>query len=70
MNAATNLGMPVRQMRLDDALNTGCVCTSLDGHALERALAQELGERDVVRLVKERCLHLFSAQPIFISSRR
>lgn len=57
-------------MRLDDALNTGCVCTSLDAHALERALAQELGERDVVRLVKERCPHLFSAQPIFISSGR
>lgn len=57
-------------MRLDEALNAGCVCASLDAQALERALAQELGEHRLVALVKERCPHLFSAQPIFVSSAR
>jgi hypothetical protein len=40
----------------------------LDAHALEGALAQELGEAGLVALVKKRCTHLFSAQPFFVSS--
>lgn len=54
--------------RIDEALNSGCVCTSLDAQALEQALENELGEQQLITLVKERCPHLFSAQPIFVST--
>jgi hypothetical protein len=54
--------------RGDDALNRDCACTSLDAPALEHALESELGGREIVDLIKQRCPHLFSAQPVFVSS--
>jgi hypothetical protein len=54
----------------DDALNRGCACTSLDEQALEQALVTELGDREIVDLIKQRCPHLFSAQPVYVSGQR
>ena len=48
-------------------LNNQCFCLSLDGQALHRALASELGAPNLVQLVEERCPYLFSAQPVFVS---
>jgi hypothetical protein len=45
-------------LRTDEALNSTCVCTSLDRKALEHALERELGEPQLIALVKERCPHL------------
>lgn len=56
--------------RSDDVLNRDCACTSLDAQALERALEAQLGGSGLADLVKQRCPHLFSAQPVFVSNRR
>ncbi len=56
--------------RADDALNLDCACTSLDAQALEHALEAELAGRELVDLIKHRCPHLFSAQPVFVSRQR
>src|SRR5947209_216925 len=50
-----------------DALNAGCFCVSLDAQALEAALRAEAGSDAVADLVRERCPHLFSARPVFVS---
>lgn len=49
-------------------LNRGCFCISLDPVALAGALRSELHQPDLETLLRERCPHLFSAHPIFISS--
>jgi hypothetical protein len=54
--------------RTEEALNNACVCTSLDTQALERALELELGRPGLLDLIMERCPHLFSARPVFVSS--
>ena len=48
-------------------INSSCFCSSLDSTALMAALAGELGDLELVRLVEERCPYLFSSRPIFIS---
>jgi hypothetical protein len=50
-----------------NALNSGCFCSSLDRDALKHALADELGDDALFRLVEERCPYLFSARPVFVS---
>ncbi|MGV8900437.1 MAG: hypothetical protein ACOH2B_14540 [Burkholderiaceae bacterium] len=52
---------------LSERLNSTCFCISLDSVALRQALAAELGSRDLLALVEERCPYLFSAQPVFVS---
>lgn len=49
-------------------INSSCFCSSLDGTALTAALAGELGDLELVRLVEERCPYIFSSRPIFIST--
>lgn len=51
-----------------EALNSGCVCLSLDQGALHHALESELGTPGLVALVEERCPYLFAARPVFIST--
>jgi hypothetical protein len=50
-----------------DDLNADCFCTSVDPHALERALADQAGSPEIERLIREQCPYLFSARPIFVS---
>ncbi len=50
-----------------NALNRECFCLSIDQAALSQALEVELGEPGLYQLTRERCLYLFSAQPVFVS---
>ena len=51
-----------------EALNSGCVCISMDQDALHHALESELGTPGLLALVEERCPYLFAARPVFIST--
>ncbi|MFZ6748779.1 hypothetical protein [Undibacterium sp. Ren11W] len=54
-----------------ELLNEQCFCISLQEGALEQALQDELtlpGAENIFALISERCPHLFSARPVFISS--
>lgn len=48
-------------------LNSNCFCGGLDLDSLTRALQSEPGAPDIAALIAERCPHLFSPTPIFIS---
>lgn len=48
-------------------LNGQCFCLSLPEGALKRALKIELAAPEVFELIEQRCPHLFSAQPVFVS---
>lgn len=48
-------------------LNAECFCVSLDPNALSDALESEIAEHDLVELIQQRCPHLFSARPVFLS---
>lgn len=48
-------------------LNQGCFCVSLDEDALRVALRDHLGDESLFQLIQERCPHIFSHHPIFIS---
>jgi hypothetical protein len=50
-----------------EALNRACFCFRLDQDALARALESELGPPGLLDLVRERCPHVFAAQPVFVS---
>lgn len=50
-----------------EALNTGCFCVSLDQDKLAAALEGEIGSPEIADLVRERCPHLFSSRPVFVS---
>ncbi len=52
---------------ISERLNSHCFCVSLDAAALRNALVEELGSKELVTLVEERCPYLFSARPVFIS---
>jgi hypothetical protein len=52
-----------------EALNRDCYCVSLDSAALAAELDSHLGSTDLTALLKERCPHVFSAQPVFVSRR-
>ncbi len=54
-------GLPVEQ------LNSECFCISLDAGALGQALQSEIGQPDLLALVRERCPYLFAARPVFVS---
>lgn len=49
-------------------LNGECFCLSLPEGALKRALKVELAAPEVFDLIEQRCPHLFSAQPVFVSN--
>jgi hypothetical protein len=53
--------------RLGRRLNQSCFCVSLDDDALTSALESELGRPGLFELVRERCPHLFSSRPVFVS---
>jgi hypothetical protein len=52
----------------DDAelLNRGCICITLDRHALIEALNQEVGSRDFAQRLSESHPSLFSNVPAFV----
>lgn len=49
-------------------LNSNCFCGGLDLDSLTRALQSDAGMPDIAALIAERCPHLFSPTPIFISA--
>ena len=52
---------------LVEMLNSECFCISLDNQALKSALESEIGQPGLFELVRERCPHLFAANPVFVS---
>jgi hypothetical protein len=48
-------------------LNASCLCVSHEREALVRALESGSGDAEVAALIAERCPHLFSRQPVFVS---
>lgn len=50
------------------ALNNDCFCFSLDQASLAQALDTALGQAGLSATVRERCPHLFSGQPVFVSA--
>lgn len=51
-----------------ELLNSNCFCISLEDGAVKRALKEELAAPEIFSLIEERCPHLFSARPVFISA--
>lgn len=51
-----------------ELLNSNCFCISLEDGAVKRALKEELAAPEIFTLIEERCPHLFSARPVFISA--
>lgn len=58
---------PLPTLSLEERLNAGCFCVSLDRDALRHALEGQLGSVALASLVEERCPFLFSAMPVFVS---
>jgi hypothetical protein len=52
---------------LAEKLNSHCFCGGLDLDSLTKALQSDPGAPDIAALIAERCPHLFSPTPIFIS---
>ena len=50
-----------------EILNSECFCISLDAAALRQALDSEIGQPGLFDLIQQRCPHLFSARPVFLS---
>ena len=57
--------LPVQAIEL---LNSKCFCISLQEGALRLALKEELAAPDIVAMLEERCPHVFSARPVFLSA--
>ena len=49
-----------------DVLNRGCFCLTLDQSALSLALDAEVGQPDLLEMIRQRCPYLFAAQPVFV----
>jgi hypothetical protein len=52
-----------------EALNQTCFCFRLDDGALARALETQLGSPGLYDLTRQRCPHVFAAQPVFVAPR-
>jgi hypothetical protein len=63
-----NATSPESPLATDDALNSACLCLSLDSDALARALDSEIGAPGLSALVRERCPYLFAATPVFVAA--
>ena len=50
-----------------ETLNTDCFCVSLDPEALRGAIEADPAAQGLSQLIAERCPHLFSALPLFVS---
>jgi hypothetical protein len=50
-----------------EKLNSDCFCGGLDLDSLTLALQSEPGQPDIAALIAERCPHLFSPTPVFVS---
>lgn len=58
-------------MTLDaEWMNRECACLGLDADSLATALDTELGMPGLGKLVADRCPHVFSALPVFVSQRQ
>lgn len=50
-----------------ELLNSQCFCISLRDGSMKQALKEELAAPEIFALIEERCPHLFSARPVFVS---
>lgn len=50
-----------------ESLNEACFCISLNNDALRQALEAEVGDTGLFNLIAQRCSHVFSARPVFMS---
>ena len=58
----------VRSAQAVEILNRHCFCISLQEGAMKQALKEELAVPEIFSLIEERCPHLFSARPVFVSA--
>lgn len=49
------------------SLNEACFCVSLNNDVLRQALEVEVGDINLFKLIEQRCSHVFSARPVFMS---
>ncbi|MES3021065.1 MAG: hypothetical protein V4857_05710 [Pseudomonadota bacterium] len=59
---------PATAQHTVEMLNSECFCISLEEGAVKRAIALDLESSAVFGLIEERCPHLFSARPVFVSA--
>ena len=57
-----------RSAQAIEILNGKCFCISLQEGAMKQALKEELAAPEIFSLIEERCPHLFSARPVFVSA--
>ena len=57
-----------RSTQAVEILNGKCFCISLQEGAMKLALKEELAAPEIFSLIEERCPHLFSARPVFVSA--
>jgi hypothetical protein len=65
MTAAAKSLMP---MQAAGALNRQCFCVGTNDAALRDAVEGELGASGLFKAIQERCPHVFSAYPVFVSA--
>ena len=68
MNTHLHLPQPGAQLDHADILNRGCFCLTLDQNVLSLALDAEAGQPSLSEMIRQRCPHLFAAQPVFVSA--
>lgn len=51
-----------------ESINSTCFCVTLEAGAVREALAEQLASPEVFELIEQRCPHLFSARPVFLSA--
>ena len=66
MNTHLHLPQPGARLEHADILNRGCFCLTLDQNVLSLALDAEVGQPSLSEMIRQRCPHLFAAQPVFV----
>ncbi len=69
---AGHAGLPtfdVLESAVIESLNRDCFCISLDRDALRHEVDAGLDSAELSAMLQERCPHMFSALPVFVSSR-
>ena len=66
MNTHLHLPQPGARLEHADILNRGCFCLTLDQNVLSLALDAEVDQPSLSEMIRQRCPHLFAAQPVFV----
>ena len=68
MNTHLHLPQPGARFEHADILNRGCFCLTLPHNVLSLALDTEVDQPSLSKMIRQRCPHLFAAQPLFVSA--